>query len=424
MIQNKKNQKKPRLIFFLRLYDGFESSFFQKKWRPKGVPTIVHLIEKIDKSDWNVKFVFTKFNENESKTFSNSEYDKKITGLNNKINIIRNQFDNKRLRRIKNIFYFLKRIIIYLNLSLRFKPDLIYIDRSHAFEGAIFSRFWKFNVFLRIMGVGVYDITSLKKQRFRFSLFKWIFKSPFKYVLFSQDGSDNIKWSKKFLNNKVESIGLINGVNKQSEPKKNLKKEFKNKILILFVGRLEDNKNCKTFIDAILKINDDLKKKFKVLIVGDGKEKKSLLKIVNNSSHKSIFKFYGLLSNQQVHSFYNECDIYVSLNKLGNLSNTCLEAYSRGICCIIPESQKEKGIDLITDKLIPKYSVRRIKWDDIEGNLTNELTYLLENPVEIQNKSKLIKKVSIKLIPSWKQRIDKEIGIINNIIKNNGKSKT
>ena len=41
------------------------------------------------------------------------------------------------------------------HICIKLKPDLIYIDRAHAFEGALISRFLKIKVFLRMMGVAV-----------------------------------------------------------------------------------------------------------------------------------------------------------------------------------------------------------------------------------------------------------------------------
>ena len=69
------------------------------------------------------------------------------------------------------------------------------------FEGALISRFLKKKVFLRMMGVAVYNqekIENLKKNKIKFSFFRWIFSSPFSYVLFTNDGSDYETWAKLF----------------------------------------------------------------------------------------------------------------------------------------------------------------------------------------------------------------------------------
>ena len=52
--------------------------------------------------------------------------------------LYKNKFDKlfNLIKRIKNTIY-------YVSYLYKAKPDLIYIDRAHAFEGALISRFLK-----------------------------------------------------------------------------------------------------------------------------------------------------------------------------------------------------------------------------------------------------------------------------------------
>ena len=336
--------------------------------------------------------------------------------MKNRINIIRtNLFYTSKFDKIFNLIKRIKKTIYYVLLCIKLKPDLIYIDRAHAFEGALISRFLKIKVFLRMMGVAVYNIENLKKNKIRFFFYKWIFKSPFSYVLFTNDGSDYKSWAKSFLQKQVNYKSLINGVNKNKKHLKcNLNTEFNNKLLILFVGRLVEYKRCEIFIESILNLSRDSKNKIKALIIGDGEKKKELINKVKKSQHEHCFKFYGRLPNDIVQKFYKKCHIFVSLNALGNLCNTCLEAYANGICCIIPESYN--NIDKTTDKLIPKHSVRRIKLKNLEFNLTKEIEFLIKNPDEIRRNRFEIKKRSASLIPTWNKRIFEEQEILISLI--------
>ena len=408
---------KKKIVFFLRLFDGLKYGFEKKKWQPSGVPTITNLIENLDQSGWNIELYFTDFSTNkDSCSVSENEYNVKISGLKNKINIIRiNLLYTSKFDKVLNLIKRIKKTIYYVSLCIKLKPDLVYIDRAHAFEGALLSRYFKKKVFLRMMGVAVYKITSLKKNKIRFSFFRWIFKSPFSFVLFTNDGSDYKNWARFFLQKQVNFKSLINGVNKNKKNFKcNLNREFNNKILILFVGRLVENKRCEIFIESILSLSRDSKKKIKALIIGDGEKKKELINKVKKSKHGHCFKFYGRLPSDIVQKFYKQCHIFVSLNALGNLCNTCLEAYANGICCIIPESYN--NIDKTTDKLIPKNSVRRIKLKNLKSNLTKEIEYLIKNSNEIRRNRLEIKKRSASFIPSWNKRIIEEKEIFINLI--------
>ena len=44
------------------------------------------------------------------------------------------------------------------------------------------------------------------------------------------------------------------------------------------------------------------------------------------------------ISHSQIKHIHKKCDIYVSLNKLGNLSNSNLECFSSGICSIVVDN--------------------------------------------------------------------------------------
>ena len=80
-------------------------------------------------------------------------------------------------------------------------------------------------------------------------------------------------------------------------------------------------------------------------------------------------------------------------------------------------SRKKDGIDLFTDKLLPRKAVFRIKSsDDIEGlaKLINNL--LLNEKIIISAKKELLKvKSSLK---DWDKRINYEIKLLENIKKN------
>ena len=162
---------KKKIVFFLRLFDGL-NMVLKKKWQPSGVPTITNLIENLDKSGWNIELYFTDFSSNkDSASVNENEYNVKISGLKNRINIIRtNLLYTSKFDKVFNLIKRIKKTIYYVSLCIKLKPDLIYIDRAHAFEGALISRFLKIKVFLRMMGVAVYNIENLKKNKIRFFL--------------------------------------------------------------------------------------------------------------------------------------------------------------------------------------------------------------------------------------------------------------
>ena len=59
------------------------------------------------------------------------------------------------------------------------------------------------------------------------------------------------------------------------------------------------------------------------------------------------FRFLERLPNKHVLPILKKTDIYVSLNRAGNMSNANLEAISACCCMIIPKSQKMELIYIL-----------------------------------------------------------------------------
>ena len=111
----------------------------------------------------------------------------------------------------------------------------------------------------------------------------------------------------------------------------------------------------------MLKVASLSSQKFKFNLVGTGSLESSIRKQIDRSQHRDCFEITRRLENNKVPKFLRETDIYVSLNKYGNLSNANLEAIAAGCCMILPSSQKFTGIDLVTDKILGSDAVFRLK---------------------------------------------------------------
>lgn len=101
-------------------------------------------------------------------------------------------------------------------------------------------------------------------------------------------------------------------------------------VFILSVGKLIPKKNFKTFIKVIhlLKKNG---KNVKASILGDGPQKETLVKLVDRLGLKNYIEFIGYVKNDDdVFSAYNNCDIYMYLEKNVPFGLTVLEAGIRG----------------------------------------------------------------------------------------------
>ena len=83
-----------KIFYLCRIFNGLVSSIKSEKWQPTGVPTIYKMIEKLDKSDCEVKFFFSDWLSNKGRTNFSENFNKRIfiKGLKSEIRLISSNF--------------------------------------------------------------------------------------------------------------------------------------------------------------------------------------------------------------------------------------------------------------------------------------------------------------------------------------------
>ena len=409
-----------RFLYISRLFSGLESSFKNEIWKPNGVPTIFKMIEYLDKYH-EVNFIFTvKDSGNDFKSTWKKKHDQElfISGLTNKVQILTgiNYFSYLGNSKINVLIREIRHLVVILIKIYTFKPEIIYIDNSNIFTAFILSRFFrKRNIVLRIMGVYPYMKLILKKKYFKNLINKYAYSSKFNLVICTQDGSGVTKWCSKALNRKTDYKILLNGINKINYKNKiddRINNISNSKFNVLYIGKLEEYKGIKDFVKSLLLLNIKFPNIFHGVIIGDGNEKNWLEEIINKKENKNLFTHIDNLSHDQIYHAHKKTNLYVSLNKYGNLSNVNLEAIFYGNCILIPESDKFNEVDLETDEILDKDAVIRINRDNITKNLSDIIYKLYSNPKLVIQKKNNLKKLSNKIICSWDDRINNELNII------------
>ena len=184
-------------------------------------------------------------------------------------------------------------------------------------------------------------------------------------------------------------------------------------ITISFLGKLESAKGADVFVQAMMRVVGQSGHKFKFHLVGTGSLEAGLRKEINRSKHKNCFEITSRLDNHLVQKFLQKTDIYVSLNKYGNLSNANLEAIAAGCCIVLPSSQQLTGIDVVTDQMLGSHAVYRLKNGADHEELAQAVIKLVASPDRRQAMSQNVLHIARNL-PDWQQRIDIEF---NEILK-------
>ena len=412
-----------KILYCKRIFSGIEKSILKKKWNPTGVPTIYKLIEEFDKN-LDVSFIFSDKGSNcnhlsEWKGLKNERIF--LEGIKSEVFVLSSggKFVSKLPRKIRNIYRELSHLIFTLIEIKKKNPEIVYFDHANSITAAFVSRFTKIKVVYRLMGIYPSMRNCLNSFSLKNIFYRWCYSSPFNLVICTQDGSGVEPWLKKALSKKTNIEVLLNGVDKNfPNTSQTLINEYfgklpKDKKTITFIGKLEKYKGCHEFVDAMIEVNKIHDKTVHSLIIGYGNEFDEIFTKIRSNNQLHKFTFIKRLPHQLIHFAHKYSHIYISMNYLGNLSNSNLEAIRNEQCIILPQPDNKTGIDTITYKIL-KDSVFWVKRDN--ANDLIEKVLMIINSDEIRKEKVLkIRSVSEKYLLSWRERINKEISLINNL---------
>jgi len=174
-------------------------------------------------------------------------------------------------------------------------------------------------------------------------------------------------------------------------------------------------KGFEVFIDGVLEAMPKRAGKFHALVVGTGNGREAAQDKIEHANLQADFTFINRLPHSLIAEAHRRSNIYVSLNRLGNLSNANLEAMKLGQCMILPRAQYALGIDVITESMFPERSALRIKNADDKEGLVAALLKLHDSPEQRQAQALEMKRVAQNIIPTWGERIKRETDFLEDI---------
>jgi len=401
-----------KTLFILRCYSGFEESLIRKEWSPSGATTIVKLLEYVQKNkECNILLI--------SKSNSKLKFTRNKKVILNKLSIpiyfIRGRlifFNSTKLGKLYNELYSLLFAIYYI---FKLKPKIIYADHANIFITSLIARYMSIKTVVRLMGVKDDMRDCIDGNSIYNKVLNWSYRAPFSLVLATQDGSGSDAWMQKILIDTVPRKTILNGVDRNTTLKKlKIFKELPiNKIIIIFLGRLEEDKAPDKFLESFMIVRKKYPNKYHCLIVGSGSMQNVLNKIIRRENAFTEVSFFSNLNTNNIFYLLKKSNIYVSLNRCGNLSNANIEAMINSKAMIIPKSQKEKNIDIYTEKILKENTVYRVTNSDATEEVADAIIYLAKNKRIRNNLEKNIYSVSNTYIKSWEHRIKAEYKLLN-----------
>lgn len=177
----------------------------------------------------------------------------------------------------------------------------------HGLIGIKLKRKYKIPLIITIHGS---DIFSLRNVFFRL-LQKNIIKNCDVLTVNSEATKKEVLRRFPECKNKIKLIPM--GVDLNFFKYKNVKKIFKqygNNKIILFVGRLYEQKGVQYLIKAMPEISNNIKNA-KLLIIGEGEYKNSLKKLSKLNKVEKNIEFLGAMPYDKIVDYYNLADVFV-----------------------------------------------------------------------------------------------------------------
>ena len=403
-------------MMLVRLANGFRESIERGKWSPSGTPAIARLIERLDRGPEALSLMLTRgLAPDAGQNLRNLRArQKRIEGLQTPVTVLA-----EGPHRYSGIGFWLREAVHLLHAwvrALRFKPDIIYIDRSNILAGAVLARFGPAPVVLRLMGVPPELRKILSGEQFARRIFRWAYRSPFAQVVSTLDGSRAVDFMEQALGARVERSVMLNGVDSKllaGEPPDVLRSIPEDRVVVTFLGRVEALKGAKLFVDALLALPGANEGLIHGLIVGEGGLTNELKAKVDKAGASNRITFAGSLRHDEVNQAHGRSDIYVSLNRQGHLSNATLEAMAHNVPVVIQDlAPPDDGMDEF-ESLVPRQAFRVISSAASAGELAALLVELAKNKTERAKMAEALEKFAGQNLVSWDQRIEREVALLS-----------
>jgi glycosyltransferase involved in cell wall biosynthesis len=405
-----------KVILLCRLFSGLAGGLKQGEWQPQGVPAIAKLLEGLRRdADVTMHTVFAVTDRDLAPAFPHVVRSELAEIGSYEIWPWR-RFGFRLLERIVNEAEHILRALVLIAAR---KPDVVYATFGLVNAAAAIVRLRLAPVVLRLMGIFPYHRKLTAQTR---SLGRFALGSPFAHVVCTEEGSEPAAVLPKLIDPKVPMSIILNGVDVVSVASDNVatlkaRHGLGEKPIVLFLGRLEEYKGCFEFLETAASFLRLHPGRADFVMVGDGPCRIELERRSRTAQIHDSFHLVGAVASADVPVWLKAADIYVSLNKHGNLSNANLEAVAMGCCVLIPGEDADRDTDRSTTRILPPDTVIRFDGKNVAPSLSALLARLIENPAEISRLKKASAGLAQRVFVSWQERVDKEIAIMRSAQK-------
>jgi glycosyltransferase involved in cell wall biosynthesis len=402
-----------KVLYATRLFSGLERSIRERRWVPTGVPTIYKVIEALDRETDDLVLLFAA-KDGHTSWDEREDLEVKLEGMSARVYVLAGGPQLPRpLRPLASAWREIRHAAHILRAARRENPDVIYIDHGNLWAAGLIARLLPTPVVFRVMGIYPAMREALEGGGVAHRYMRWCYRAPYAAVICSEDGSGVDPWLARAIRPGVAVHKLMNGVDAvpagSGDPRVSCLSP--DRIVALFLGKLEHTKGAFEFAQGFL-LAAAAEPRLHALMIGTGKLANPILRKFSDAQAADRLTLIEQLPHAHVLSALKRADIYVSLNRFGNLSNANLEAMRVGLCMVLPRSQPATAVDLATDALMPPATAWRIESaDDVDG-LAKALTTLARDPYRRRTMADSVRAIADRSIGGWHARIARELDIL------------
>ena len=384
-----------------RLFEGLKEGLLESQWIPKGVPAFVQIVEGLA-DDPRVNLLTIVATKDPDRRFTRTR-----TLELPRVGVLKVlpwwAPSGGRIAGLDRAVTELAHLIVIIWLLMVWRAKVIYGTYAHVYTLALIARIRLTKTVLRVMGIFPHHRKLVEQPGFT----GWCLRSPFDLVVCSEDGSDPGIVLPKLLNPDSKLIIRLNGCDAPRVNRAEDRSDHTSRVI--FVGRLEPNKGCLEFVEAIRPIIASPELNIEIELIGDGSLRKALEKETADLASGRRFHMAGPLPHKEVLARLAKADIYVSGNWFGNLSNANLEAIAAGLAVVIPSADPGVPIDVTTEDILPPDVIERYDRNEPVTSLRAVLLKLLENQEMLETRQRATADLAEQLVTPWRDRTAMDI---------------
>jgi len=292
---------------------------------------------------------------------------------------------------------------------LRLKPLIIYVYHSAIrytsllFLFRFLPGFKRIKFVLRVLGLNPRMLlhTEPSANILGKMFYRGLYARPWDKIIVTEDGSDKEIGRTIFQKSKV--LFLFNGYNGARRLVHNGWQGVEDVITLSFVGRLEPSKGLDIVINALNRLAHlDIT----LNIYGEGTEMAMWKNSVKSLPGSVKVIFHGFQDNLVVWEGVSRSDLYISANRIGNFSNSNIEAVFNSPICIFME---QMHYNQVSSEIIPPGLFYK---NNSDQDLARLIACVSANKVEYYDYTQTLRSRLDSMISEWSSRIELEANII------------